>query len=80
MNGFRYCTSPTDANKYAWIEFTEHSSVVPALQMNDSQLGMCKIKVCHAVQGIVKPTAKSNEAAQKEITDGQEIAAEIPER
>ena len=34
-------------------------------QMNDQQLGMSRIKVVHALQAIVKPTAKSNEAAQR---------------
>ncbi len=66
---FRYCTRPTDANKYALVEFTDHNSVVPALQMNDRQLGMSRIKVTHATQAIIKPTAKSNEAAQKEIEE-----------
>ena len=36
-------------------------------QMNDQQLGMSRIKVVHALQAIVKPTAKSNEAAQKYV-------------
>merc|ERR1719264_379945 len=66
---FRFCTCGTDAIKYALVEFTDHSTVVPALQMNDQQLGMSRIKVVHALQAIVKPTAKSNEAAQKEIEE-----------
>ena len=41
------------------------SFILMILQMNDQQLGISRIKVVHAMQAIVKPTAKSNEAAQK---------------
>ena len=47
---FRYCTRPNDPIKYALIEFTDMSSVGPALQLNDRVLGMSKIKVTHAIQ------------------------------
>ncbi len=66
---FRYCTSSTDSIKYALIEFTEQSSVAKALTMNDRQLGLSRIKVTHALQAIVKPQNKSNEAAQREIEE-----------
>ena len=66
---FRYCTRESDAVKYALIEFTEHSSVVPALKLNDRQLGMSRIKVTHATVAISKPQNKTNEAAQREIEE-----------
>jgi arginine/serine-rich splicing factor 12 len=47
---FRYCTRPNDPVKYALIEFSDLSSVGPALQMNDRVLGLSKIKVTHSVQ------------------------------
>ena len=34
---FRFCTRGTDAVKYALVEFTDHSSVVPALQERCSE-------------------------------------------
>ena len=43
--------------------------------MNDQQLGMSRIKVVHALQAIVKPTAKSNEAAQKYV---QQLLLNLP--
>ncbi len=66
---FRHCTRENDSVKYGLIEFTEQSSVVEALKMNDLQLGMSRIKVTHALQAITKPQAKSNEAAQREIEE-----------
>lgn len=66
---FRYCTRPNDPIKYALIEFTDISSVGPALLINDRVLGMSKIKVTHAIQAISKPQAKSSEAVQREIEE-----------
>merc|ERR1711953_652096 len=66
---FRYCTRENDPVKYALIEFSERSSVVPALLMNGRQLGSCTIQVTHAIEAIAKPQAKSNEAAQREIEE-----------
>merc|ERR1719270_1792365 len=64
---FRYCTRNNDPTKYALIEFSERSSVVPAMLMCGRQLGNSKIQVTHAIEAIAKPQAKSNEAAQREI-------------
>lgn len=66
---FRYCTRENDPVKYALIEFSERSSVVPALLMNGRQLGSFTIQVTHAIEAIAKPQAKSNEAAQREIEE-----------
>ena len=66
---FRYCTRENDTVKYALIEFSERTSVVPALLMNGRQLGSCAVQVTHAVEAIAKPQAKSNEAAQREIEE-----------
>lgn len=66
---FRFCTRENDAEKYALIEFTDQSSVIPALEMNDQQIGNTTIKVNHALTCISKPTNKSNEAAQREIEE-----------
>lgn len=66
---FRYCTRENDPVKYALIEFSERSAVVPALLMNGRQLGTSIIQVTHAIEAIAKPQAKSNEAAQREIEE-----------
>jgi len=66
---FRYCTRENDATKYALIEFSERSSVVPALLMSGRPLGTSIIQVTHSMEAIVKPQAKSNEAAQREIEE-----------
>merc|ERR1719187_1226787 len=66
---FRYCTRNDDPLKYALIEFSERSSVVPAMLMCGRQLGNSKIQVTHAIEAIAKPQAKSNEAAQREIEE-----------
>jgi len=47
---FRFCTRPNDPVKYALIEFSDISSVGPALQLNDRTLGLSKINVTHSVQ------------------------------
>ena len=66
---FRYCTRENDPVKYALIEFSERTSIVPALLMNGRQLGSCTVQVKHAIEAIAKPQAKSNEAAQREIEE-----------
>lgn len=47
---FRFCTRPNDPVKYALIEFSDVTSIGPALQLNDRTLGMSNIKVTHSVQ------------------------------
>jgi len=66
---FRYCTRNNDPLKYALIEFSERTSVVPAMLMSGRQLGNSVITVTHAIEAIAKPQAKSNEAAQREIEE-----------
>ncbi len=36
---FRFCTREGDDVQYAMIEFTEQESIVPALKLNNKQLG-----------------------------------------
>ncbi|QQP49150.1 Putative splicing factor_ arginine/serinerich 7like, partial [Caligus rogercresseyi] len=66
---FRYCSRAADSLKYALIEFTNQSSVIPALLLNDRVLGENQLKVTHATKPIIKLSAKSNEDAQKEIEE-----------
>lgn len=65
----RFCTRDNDSNKYALVEFSEQSSIIPGLKMNGSELAGKKIQVYHSTQAIAKPMAKSNEAAQREIEE-----------
>lgn len=65
----RFCTRDNDSNRYALVEFSEQSSIIPGLKMNGSELAGKMIQVYHATQAIAKPMAKSNEAAQREIEE-----------
>ncbi|OXA59804.1 putative splicing factor, arginine/serine-rich 7 [Folsomia candida] len=65
----RMCTRDNDPILYALVEFTEQPSVLSALQCNGTLMGTKHIKVYHSTQAIVKPQAKTNEAAQKEIEE-----------
>uniref|UniRef100_A0A1B6CCM7 RRM domain-containing protein n=1 Tax=Clastoptera arizonana TaxID=38151 RepID=A0A1B6CCM7_9HEMI len=65
----RFCTRDNDSNRYALVEFSEQSSIIPALKMNGTELAGKMIQVYHATQAIAKPMAKSNEAAQREIEE-----------
>ena len=65
----RLCTRDSDTNHYALVEFSEQASIVPALQLNGQMLNDRPVKMNHSVQAIIKPEAKSNEAAQKEIEE-----------
>lgn len=49
---FRYCTRDNDPTKFALVEYTDQSSVIPALKMNDRQIGTSRIKVTHSLQVI----------------------------
>jgi len=73
---FRYCTKDNDPVKYALIEFTDHGAVIPAFRLNNTILGTACIQVYHATQAIVKPQAKTNEAAQKEIEEAMKKVKE----
>lgn len=65
----RFCTRDNDSNRYALVEFSEQSSIIPGLKMNGSELAGKVIQVYHSTQAIAKPMAKSNEAAQREIEE-----------
>ena len=45
---FRFCSKENDDTRYAMIEFVEQESVVPALKLNNKQLGenIIKYKAC----------------------------------
>nr|CAD7440648.1 unnamed protein product [Timema bartmani] len=65
----RFCSRDGDMEHYALLEFSDQNSIIASLQMNGSDLNGKSIKVYHSTQGIVKPQAKSNEAAQREIEE-----------
>lgn len=65
----RFCTREGDIDRYALVEFSDQNNIIPALQMNGRDLNGKNIKVYHSTQAIVKPQAKSNEAAQREIEE-----------
>ncbi|XP_044264542.1 probable splicing factor, arginine/serine-rich 7 [Tribolium madens] len=65
----RVCESPNDSTTHILIEFTEQPSVVNAMKMNGDDFKGKPLEIIHATQPIIKPQAKSNEAAQKEIEE-----------
>ncbi|KAJ8962693.1 hypothetical protein NQ318_001090 [Aromia moschata] len=66
----RTCSQESDSNaSHMLIEFTEQASIISALKMNGMEFKGKPIEIQHATQPIVKPQAKSNEAAQKEIEE-----------
>merc|ERR1712136_429073 len=75
---FRMCSRESDNVQYGLIEFVEQETVVPALKLNNKQMGDRVIKVHHSTQAIIKPLPqnKSNEAAQKEIEEAVNRARE----
>lgn len=66
----RMAGDETQPTRFAFIEFTEQSSVANALQYNGVTLGGRPLKINHSNNAIVKPhTSKNPEAAQKEIEE-----------
>ncbi|KAJ9595408.1 hypothetical protein L9F63_013392 [Diploptera punctata] len=65
----RFCNREGETDQYALVEFSDQNSIIAALQMNGKDLNGKNIKVYHSTQAIVKPQAKSNEAAQREIEE-----------
>ncbi|RZB40134.1 RRM 6 domain containing protein [Asbolus verrucosus] len=65
----RVCECPSDGSTHLLIEFSDQPSVVNALKMNGDEFKGKPLEIIHATQPIVKPQAKSNEAAQKEIEE-----------
>lgn len=62
--------------RIAMIEFCEQKNVIYALKMQGSYFNGTAINLHHSTQPIVKPEAKSNEAAQKEIEEAMSIVKE----
>lgn len=60
----------------AMIEFMQQKSVIYALKMQGSEYRGVALNLYHSTQPIVKPEAKSNEAAQKEIEEAMSIVKE----
>lgn len=65
-----------DRTRYALLEFCEQKSIIAALKMQGSEFRGYRLSVHHSTQPIVKPEAKSNEAAQKEIEEAMSIVKE----
>lgn len=65
----RFCSRTSDNTRHALIEFNEQPSIIEALKLNGNELNGKPIKLLHSIQAIVKPQAKSNEAAQREIEE-----------
>lgn len=65
----RDCSRKSDGTSHMLIEFSDQPSIVNALKLNGMELKGKPLEIQHATQAIVKPQAKSNEAAQKEIEE-----------
>lgn len=63
------CTRQSDNSNHMLIEFSDQPSVIEAFKLQNKELKGKPIKIMHATQAIIKPQAKSNEAAQKEIEE-----------
>lgn len=62
--------------KYAMIEYCEQKSVINALKLQGNEFLDRKLNIYHSTQAIIKPEAKSNEAAQREIEEAMSIVKE----
>lgn len=62
--------------KHAMIEFCEQKSVVRALKMQGTEFMGKRLNIYHSMQAIIKPEAKSNEAAQREIEEAMSLVKE----
>lgn len=62
--------------RIAMIEFCEQKSVIYALKMQGNYFNGVALNLHHSTQPIVKPEAKTNEAAQKEIEEAMSIVKE----
>lgn len=58
------------------IEFCEQKSVAQALKMQGTEFLGEQLNVFHSMQNILKPEAKSNEAAQREIEEAMSFVKE----
>lgn len=62
--------------KHVMIEFCEQKSVVKALKLQGTEFLGKRLNIYHSMQSIIKPEAKSNEAAQREIEEAMSIVKE----
>lgn len=62
--------------KYCMIEYCEQKSVIEALKLQGNEFLGRKLNIYHSTQAIIKPEAKSNEAAQREIEEAMSIVKE----
>ncbi|XP_031327425.1 probable splicing factor, arginine/serine-rich 7 [Photinus pyralis] len=65
----RQCTRASDSNAHMLLEFNDQPSIIEVLKMNGKEFKGQTVRIVHATQAIVKPQAKSNEAAQREIEE-----------
>jgi splicing factor, arginine/serine-rich 12 len=59
--------------RIAMIEFCEQKSIISALKMQGSSYNGTHLNLYHSTQPILKPEAKSNEAAQREVEEAMNI-------
>lgn len=62
--------------RFAFIEFTDQSSVANALQYNGVVLGGRPLKINHSNNAIVKPSSKGSETEQKEVEEAMKRVRE----
>lgn len=72
----RMAGDESQPTRFAFIEFTEQSSVANALQYNTVNFNGRPLKINHSNNAIVKPQTKSTEAAQKEIEEAMKRVRE----
>uniref|UniRef100_T1GWR8 RRM domain-containing protein n=1 Tax=Megaselia scalaris TaxID=36166 RepID=T1GWR8_MEGSC len=65
-----------DGKTFCMIEFCEQYSVINALKMQGQEFKNGYLNLYHATDAIVKPEAKSNEVAQREIEEAMSIVKE----
>lgn len=65
-----------DNKTYCMIEFCEQQSIINALKMHGQEFKGGYLSVYHSTDAIIKPEAKTNEAAQKEIEEAMTIVKE----
>lgn len=65
-----------DGKRLAMLEFNEQKMIIAALKMQGHEYEGVRLSLYHSTQPIIKPEAKSNEAAQKEIEEAMSIVKE----
>ncbi|KAI1289532.1 putative splicing factor, arginine/serine-rich 7 [Halotydeus destructor] len=72
----RMAGDDTQPTRFAFVEFTDQSSVANALQYNGAIFVGRSLKINHSNNAIVKPQTKTTEAAQKEIEEAMKRVRE----